>query len=116
MFFLNIHLDDWGQDRMTSVNVYEFNSVTRDHHIYKNVWTHDAKVYLLFITQPNVTEHFLSIDKMKYWKLSCKSIIWEKTNEHEEYAVDNWLQLLPIKDAIFATYQRRYQELICSFS
>ena len=52
---------------MTSVNVYEFNSVTRDHHIYKNVWTHDAKVYLLFITQPpNATEHFLSIDKMKY--------------------------------------------------
>ena len=97
-------MDDRGQDRTASANVYEFDSVmTRGHNIYKNHMTHDIKVYLLFITQPNTSDLVMN-------KRTLKSIMRENTNRHKEYAVDNWLQPSPIKDAIFATYQARHRQ------
>ena len=67
----------------TSTSVYEFDSVVRAHHVYKTVLLNSF---------------------MKH----CKCMVWEDTNEHFDYVVDN---RLPREDAYLATYQHiRYQE------
>ena len=40
----------------------------------------------------------------------------EDTNKHDEYAVDDWMQLSPIEGALLATYAPREISRIDSFS
>ena len=73
---------------MASANtgVYEFDGMVRGLNVYKTVWT--------------------PLTLMK----RCKCIMQEDNNEHNEYTVDDWLQLSQIEDTLLTTYQERYWE------